>query len=71
MPDADLVIEALAPLSPLLAGEIDAAEAVARGDVRITGDQAELDRFATLFRIPSPQATIGPNPPSGRSDRSG
>jgi hypothetical protein len=53
---ADLVVEAMAPLSPLLSGELSAADVLANGIVRITGEPAELDRFAVLFRI-------GPPPP--------
>jgi DNA-binding HxlR family transcriptional regulator len=53
---ADLVVEAMAPLSPLLSGELSAADVLANGIVRITGEPAELDRFAALFRI-------GPPPP--------
>lgn len=52
-PDADLIIEAIAPLAPLLAGEVDATEILADGNVRITGDEADLTRFAALFRIGS------------------
>jgi DNA-binding HxlR family transcriptional regulator len=52
----DLVVEAMAPLSPLLSGELSAADVLANGIVRITGEPAELDRFAALFRI-------GPPPP--------
>jgi DNA-binding HxlR family transcriptional regulator len=50
----DLVVEAMAPLSPLLSGELSAADVLANGIVRITGEPAELDRFAALFRIGSP-----------------
>jgi DNA-binding HxlR family transcriptional regulator len=53
---ADLVVEAMAPLSPLLSGELSAADVLANGIVRIAGESAELDRFAALFRI-------GPPPP--------
>jgi DNA-binding HxlR family transcriptional regulator len=52
----DLVVQALAPLSPLLSGELSAADALANGIVRITGEPAELDRFAALFRIGPPPA---------------
>lgn len=51
LPDADLVIEALAPLTPLLAGEISASDALAEGTVRTTGTTPDLARFATLFPI--------------------
>jgi DNA-binding HxlR family transcriptional regulator len=51
---ADLVVEAMAPLSPLLSGELSAADVLANGIVRITGEPAELDRFAALFRIGPP-----------------
>jgi hypothetical protein len=53
---ADLVVEAMAPLSPLLSGELSATDALADGIVRISGEPAELDRFAALFRIGPPPA---------------
>lgn len=56
LPDADLGIEAYAPLSPLLNGEIDGAAAIATNIVRTTGTPADLDRFATLFHIAPPSA---------------
>lgn len=51
LPAADLVIEATAPLTPLLAGEASVDEVLADGTVLISGEQAGLDRFAALFRI--------------------
>ena len=48
---ADLTIEALAPLSPLLKGEIDAVEALRTGMVKIHGRPKDLARFAELFHI--------------------
>ena len=55
LPDADLAIEAFAPLTPLLTGEIDGATAITTGIVSVSGAAADLDRFATLFHIdPSP-----------------
>jgi DNA-binding HxlR family transcriptional regulator len=51
MPDADLVIESGPAIRALLARELSPADAVAAGDVRITGDPRLLDRFVELFRI--------------------
>ncbi|TWD81050.1 HxlR family transcriptional regulator [Kribbella amoyensis] len=48
---ADVRIEAYAPLSPLLAGELDGAAALKAGMVGDTASAAELDRFAETFRI--------------------
>lgn len=54
--DADLTIEAFAPLTPLLTGEIDGATAISAGIVSVSGDSADLDRFATAFHIEPPPA---------------
>lgn len=57
LPDADLAIEAYAPLSPLLNGELDAKAALKAGIVSTNGSVAALARFAKLFRIgPTPAA---------------
>ncbi|QNE20274.1 transcriptional regulator [Kribbella qitaiheensis] len=58
LPKADLVVEAFAPLSPLLSGELDAKQALANGIVRTDGSIAALTRFATHFHIaphPAPE----------------
>ena len=46
---ADLVIEAGPSLRALLDGTLLPAAALRRGDVRLTGDRALLDRFVQLF----------------------
>jgi len=52
LPRADLVIEAGAGLRPLISGEIEPAEAVRNGSVKMSGgDPALLDRFVEVFRI--------------------
>jgi DNA-binding HxlR family transcriptional regulator len=51
LPGADLVIEAGAPLRPLLAGDVSATTAIEQGLVRIEGDPALLAQFAEIFRI--------------------
>lgn len=48
---ADLVIATGPALRALLAGELAPADAVARGDVQLTGAAGLLDRFTELFRI--------------------
>jgi DNA-binding HxlR family transcriptional regulator len=48
---ADLVIETGPAIKALMAGEVDPDDAIARGDVRLTGDPALLSRFAATFRI--------------------
>ena len=49
--DADLVIEAGPSLRALLDGTLRPAAALRRGDVRLTGDRALLDRFVVLFSL--------------------
>lgn len=51
LPDADLIVTAHGPLRPLLAGELTATEAIARGVVSIAGELETLVRFAEIFRI--------------------
>jgi DNA-binding HxlR family transcriptional regulator len=53
LPDAALTITANGPLTPLLAGELTAAEAVDQGLLVIDGELAALEQFATIFRIES------------------
>jgi DNA-binding HxlR family transcriptional regulator len=55
LPDADLAIEAYAPLRPLLNGELNAKAALEAGIVSTNGSTVALARFAKLFRIgPTP-----------------
>lgn len=57
LPGADLVIETGPAVRAMMAGDLDPAEAVARGDVAIEGDPALLRRFVDVFHIgPSPAA---------------
>jgi putative sterol carrier protein len=49
---ADLVLESELPLNPLLSGELDPAEAIESGRVRVKGQRRLLDRFIEIFRIP-------------------
>jgi len=51
LPAAELVITTGPALRALLAGELEPAAAVARGDVQISGAPALLVRFTELFRI--------------------
>lgn len=51
LPEADLVIEGGPAIRALMAGELSAEEAIAGGDVRLTGDPALLARFAQTFQI--------------------
>lgn len=52
LPDADLVLETGPAIKALMAGEVSAEEAIARGGVRVVaGDPALLSRFAEIFRI--------------------
>lgn len=51
MPEADLRIEALGPLTPLLSGKMTAAEALSSQLLRIEGPVDLLARFAQVFRI--------------------
>lgn len=45
------VVEAFAPIGPLLTGAIDGAEALTTGLMKTGGTAEDLDRFARLFRI--------------------
>jgi len=50
------LLEAFAPIGPLLTGAIDGAEALRTGLMKTSGAAEDLDRFARLFRIgPSPE----------------
>lgn len=50
-PRPDLVIETGPALKGLLAGELLPAEAIASGQVKLTGDASLLSRFVEVFRI--------------------
>lgn len=53
--DADVTIEAYAPLTPLLNGSLDGEAALAANLLSATADAAALTRFATQFHIdPTP-----------------
>ncbi|GAA1590957.1 winged helix-turn-helix transcriptional regulator [Kribbella sancticallisti] len=50
-----VVVEAFAPLGPLLTGAVDGAEALKQGLIKTSGTASDLDRFAGSFRIgPAP-----------------
>jgi DNA-binding HxlR family transcriptional regulator len=51
LPAPDLMIEAGPVFRALIAGEVSPAQALASGQVRLTGDPALLDRFVEVFRI--------------------
>lgn len=50
--DADLIIEGGQQVRALISREISPAEAIADGDVRLTGDPRLLDQFVEIFHIP-------------------
>lgn len=54
LPDADLVIEAGPVLRALMDREIEPAEAIANGSVRVIGEERLLGTFVELFRIEAP-----------------
>lgn len=51
LPNADLTIETGPALRDLLAGELPAREALAKGLVKLRGPSRLLDRFVDLFKI--------------------
>ena len=53
LPDA-VVLEAFAPISPVLTGETDGAQALKSGLLKTTGTTKDVDRFAALFPIGPP-----------------
>ncbi|HXV92092.1 MAG TPA: helix-turn-helix domain-containing protein [Pseudonocardia sp.] len=58
--DADLVVRLDGPVTPLLSGEVSAAQAVDDGLVRVTGEAALLELFQELFHIPArPVRAVG------------
>jgi DNA-binding HxlR family transcriptional regulator len=48
----DLVIDTQLAIKGLMAGELSPAEAIANGDVHLTGDPSLLERFVEIFHIP-------------------
>lgn len=56
LPGADLVIETGPAIRALMAGELTPTDAIADGDVHLSGDPELLDRFVALFHISSPHA---------------
>jgi len=50
--DADVVIEPGPMLTPLLTGEVSAEDALASGQVALTGAPELLSWFVALFRLP-------------------
>jgi putative sterol carrier protein len=49
----DLVIEAGPAIRALMAGELTPADAIAGGNIRVTGDKKLFETFARIFRIDS------------------
>jgi DNA-binding HxlR family transcriptional regulator len=50
--EPDLVLESDLPLLPLLNGQLEPAEAIERGRIRVTGNRRLLERFVEVFHIP-------------------
>lgn len=57
LPKPDLVIETGPAIGRLLAREVSPADAVARGEVKLTGDAALLPRFVDAFAIQPARST--------------
>lgn len=51
LPDADLVIETGPAIRALMAGEVEPADAIENGSVRLTGNSNLLSQFVETFRI--------------------
>ncbi|MGH3327135.1 MAG: winged helix-turn-helix transcriptional regulator [Streptomycetales bacterium] len=58
LPDADLVVETGPALKALMAGEINPAEVIENGGVRLTGDPDLLARFIEAFHIPPAPSSL-------------
>lgn len=58
LPDADAVIESGPVLKSLLSRDLSVADALASGQVTVTGDAALLDTFVELFRLPAIPAPV-------------
>ena len=52
--DGGVVLEAFAPIAPLLAGAVDGAGALKAGLMKTSGTAKDLDRFAEIFPIGPP-----------------
>jgi DNA-binding HxlR family transcriptional regulator len=61
--EADLTIDSDLALAEVLGGDLDPAEAVESGAVRLTGDERLFDPFVAAFRLPAP--AVRPVTPSG------
>ncbi|GAA3037214.1 hypothetical protein GCM10017559_76270 [Streptosporangium longisporum] len=59
LPGADLVVEPGPLLRALMAGEIDPAEAIENGTLRITGDPALMTRFVEIFTFRPEPSLVG------------
>ncbi|HEX5997595.1 MAG TPA: helix-turn-helix domain-containing protein [Jiangellales bacterium] len=57
-PDPDITIETGPGLKALMAGELSATDAIARGVVSVTGDASLLELFARTFPVGPPPAKI-------------
>lgn len=57
-PDPDLIIHAGIALRSVMTGEIDVAEAIADGHLRVTGDPELFEQFVEMFHIPSAPAGV-------------
>lgn len=58
LPGADLTIEAGTELKGLMSGAVNVTDAIATGQVTVTGDAALLETFVELFRLPSVPARV-------------
>jgi alkyl sulfatase BDS1-like metallo-beta-lactamase superfamily hydrolase len=61
LPGADMTIEPGLMLKALISGDVTPAQALASGDVRVTGEPALLDRFVEVFKLgdmPAPETDI-------------
>ncbi|MGV9363056.1 winged helix-turn-helix transcriptional regulator [Amycolatopsis sp. NPDC003731] len=58
LPRADLVIESVGSIQPLLSGRLSPLAAIEAGILRASGDLTLLDRFVDLFHIPAPPAPV-------------
>ncbi|WP_230881832.1 winged helix-turn-helix transcriptional regulator [Planomonospora sp. ID91781] len=59
LPGADLVIEPGPVLRALMAGELDPAEAIESGSLRIVGDPALMTRFVEIFTFRPEPSLVG------------
>jgi DNA-binding HxlR family transcriptional regulator len=57
-PDADLMMELFAPMTPLVSREVSPSQALDQGMLRVTGDPGYLDLFVDLFHIPAAPAPV-------------